>query len=240
MPELLIFPTRQVARVSEWHGFYTLPQIHRLTGVPLTTLYEWQRRRIISPSVEIVENDALERGYSYADLTIVRMLRALRDSHLDFRSAAIALNHLYHRLGPPSSGWGDALVYFDGKRIYAEKPDSWNITVATQYGQKIADVLFGEYFAALRAGESDASIIVPKQFWGFVQIDPEVMGGEPVVAGTRVPTGLLGSLFEKGKSIKELQLLYRPLTRTQVAKAIEYEKHLDEQEASTRKVASGR
>ena len=60
-------------------------------------------------------------GYSYADLTISKILRALRKDQLDLRHAGIALRHLWERLGPPDKGWADANVYIEGNKIYAEK-----------------------------------------------------------------------------------------------------------------------
>src|SRR4030042_5594879 len=110
----------QVVRPTiESQGFYSTSQVSRLARIPTSTLYEWRRRGIIRPSLELVEGGLVaDEGYSYSDLTLVRIIKALRDKHLDFDSAANALRHMYQRLGPPDTGWADEKVYVIGNRIY--------------------------------------------------------------------------------------------------------------------------
>jgi uncharacterized protein (DUF433 family)/DNA-binding transcriptional MerR regulator len=213
---------------GEWLGFYSTSQVSRLARVPLRTLYDWKSRGIIRPSVQLMDNDlvALD-GYSYADLTIIKILRALREDQINLSSAGVALRHLWERLGPPSRGWADAHVYLVGKRIYAEKQDKWETTAATQFGQKVETRLFGDLFQELKGQEEEGSILVPKDFRTFVDINPKVMGGQPVVRGTRVPTSILATLKAKGKSIKELVSLYSPIPMLTIKKAIAYEDFLD-------------
>lgn len=57
----------------------------------------------------------------------------------------------------------------------------------------------------------------------YVEINPEVMGGQPVIRDTRVPTSILATLREQGKSIAELVRLYQPVSRKLIVKALEYE-----------------
>ena len=76
-----------------WQGFYSTPQVARLAQVPLQTLYDWKARKIISPSMRVMDgNKQVLDGYSYADLTIIKILRALREDKLDLRHAGIALS----------------------------------------------------------------------------------------------------------------------------------------------------
>jgi uncharacterized protein (DUF433 family)/DNA-binding transcriptional MerR regulator len=213
---------------KEWQGFYSTTQVSRIAQVPLRTLYDWKARGIIKPSVLVMDNNLLVLdGYSYADLAIIKILRALREDQIDLSSAGVALRHLWERLGPPSRGWADAHVYLVGKRIYAEKKDEWETTAATQFGQKVETRVFGELFQELKKQEEEGSILVPTDFRTFVEIDPKVMGGQPVVRGTRVPTSILAMLKAQGKSLKELTRLYSPIPKGAIEKAIEYEDFLD-------------
>ncbi len=213
---------------NEWQGFYSTSQVSRLARVPLRTLYDWKARGIIKPSIQLMDNDLVVLdGYSYADLTIIKILRALREDQIDLNSAGIALKHLCERLGPPSRGWADEHVYLVGKRIYAEKQDEWETTAATQFGQKVETRLFGDLFKELEEQEEEGSILIPKDFRAFVEINPEIMGGQPVVRGTRVPTSIFTILKAQGKSSKELARLYSPIPRGTIEKAIEYEEFLD-------------
>ncbi|MBA7619221.1 hypothetical protein ES703_26558 [subsurface metagenome] len=213
---------------GKWKGFYSTPQVSRLARVPLSTLYDWKSRGIIRPSILLKDNDLVVLdGYSYADLTIIKILRALREDQIELSSAGIALKHLWERLGPPSRGWADAHVYLVGKRIYAEKQDEWETTAATQFGQKVEPRMFGDLFQELKEQEEEGSILVPRDFRAVVEINPEVMGGQPVVRGTRVPTSILATLKAKGKSIKELARLYALIPKGTIEKVIAYENFLD-------------
>ena len=214
--------------MAEWQGFYSTFQVSRLARIPTSTLYDWKARGIIKPSLKLMDGDLVVlEGYSYADLTIIRIMRALRQDQLNLNSVGVALRHLYERLGPPDHGWADANVYIVGKRIYAEKQDEWETTAATQLGQKVETRVFGDLFKELREQEEGGSILVPKEFSTAVEINPKVMGGQPVVRNTRVPTSILATLREKGKSLAEIARLYKPIPKGAIEKAIEYECYLD-------------
>ena len=216
-----------------WQGFYSTAQVSRLARVPLSTLYEWKRREIVSPDVEILNEhgEAIDHGYSYADLTIIKIMKAVSEKRLDLKSAHGTLRHLFQRLGPPDR-WEDAYVYIVGNRVFAEQPDEWDVTAATQLGQRVERRLFGDMFEELRGLEEPGAILIPPDFRPFIQIDPAIMGGEPVVRDTRVPTSILAALKRKGKSLAELARLYRPIAEGVIDKAIDYERFLDSEIAA--------
>ena len=215
--------------MTDWQGFYSTPQVSRLARIPLSTLYNWKQRGVIAPSVEVVDKDGrvVEEGYSYADLTIVKIMRALREDRLNLTSVGVALRHMYERLGPPSEGWSDASVYVVGNKVFAEKSDEWQTTSATGFGQRVATRLFGDLFPLLREQEEEGSILVPPDYTRYVEIDPGVMGGQPVVRDTRIPTSLFPTLLAKGKSIEDLVRLYYPIPREAIEKTLEFERYLD-------------
>ena len=212
---------------NEWQGFYSTSQVARLARVPIATLYDWRKRGIISPSLKSIENGLVaDEGYSYSDLTLVRIIKAMRDQRLDFDSAAKALRHMYERLGPPDRGWADEKVYVVGNSIYVNRPDVWEITDATALGQKVFECCFGELFDELREMDEEASIIVPVQYRKYVQVKPNIMGGEPIVRDTRIPTATLIALFaQHGR--EKLKKLYWCIPSEKIDKAIEYEQYLD-------------
>ena len=225
---IIPFP-RATTYMAEWQGFYSTPQVSRLARVPLSTLYSWKERAVIMPSVEVVDKDGyvVEEGYSYADLTIIKIMRALREDRLDLSSVGVALRHMYERLGPPSEGWSDANVYIVGNKIFAEKSDEWHTTSATGFGQRVATRLFGDLFPLLREQEEEGSILVPRDYSEYVEINPSIMGGQPVVRNTRIPTSLFPTLLAKGKSMDDLIRLYYPIPRETIEKTVEFEKYLD-------------
>lgn len=218
-----------MAKVSDWQGFYSIGEMARITLVPVSTLRRWERDGIIAPSivVEPSDGDPGVRGYSYGDLTIVRMIRAIREDRFDFQTAARALWHLYARFGPPRT-WKDVRVYFDGRDVFAEQPDNWPVTEATRVGQATMTDLFGALFERLREAEATGDILVPDQFREYVSIDANVMSGAPVIRGTRAPTSLFAALKAKGHSVERIASAYSMIPQGFIEKAIEYEKFVDE------------
>lgn len=215
--------------MDTWQGFYSTRQVSRLTKVPMSTLYNWKERRIVEPSVEVINEygDVVDEGYSYADLTNIRIMRALREDRLNLTSVGVALRHMHERLGPPSKGWSDANVYIVDNKIFAEQSDEWETTSATGFGQKVETRLFGDLFPLLRDQEEKGSILVPPDYTAYVEIDPNVMGGHPVIRNTRIPTSLFPTLLAKGKSIEDLIKLYYPVSRETIVKTVEFENYLD-------------
>ena len=218
---IIQFPMRK--RMAEWQGFYSRAQVSRLAGIPRRTLYDWKARGIIAPSVHVLSADLLaDDGYSYADLAIIKLMRGLRNRQLNLRSVAGALRHLYDRFGPPTStGWKNAHVFVVGKEVFAQKPDEWETTAATQYGQKAETRVLGELF------EEEAAILIPKEFRAYVEINLDVMDGQPVIRNTRVLTSTVAMMYEEGTSLAELTELYAPVPRIPIQNAIDFERALD-------------
>ncbi|GMU41892.1 MAG: hypothetical protein AMXMBFR23_27580 [Chloroflexota bacterium] len=214
---------------SAWTGFYTPLDVSRLARVPRSTLYRWQRNGVIVPSLEGEDG---EPGYSYADLTIIRLLRAIREKRIDFRTAGYALRHLYERLGPPSAGWSDAQVYFvsgpSGQlEVYAYLPDEWEVTDATRRGQRVEHRLLGEAFAELAseiAGlRDDDSVVIPREYRDYVTINPGIKGGTPIVKGTRIPTRVFVAMNRSGRSAAQIARMYSGISRNTVEAVLAYE-----------------
>lgn len=225
--KLILFPTMKKP-MRNWQGFYSTTQVSRLAGIPKRTLYAWKTKGIIAPSVQIIGAAGVkEEGYSYADLAIIKLMRGLRDRQLNLRSVAVALRHLFDRFGPPSGPqWQNAHVYLTGKVVDAQKPDNWGVTVATMGGQKRMEVIVGELF------EEEAALLVPRSFADYVEIDPNVMEGMPVVRNTRIPTSVLAMMDDQGASLDELEDLYAPTPRDFLRMGVEFERTLDKATAT--------
>ena len=228
--------------MTTWQGFYSTSQVSRLARIPRSTLYDWKARNILKPSVRIMSgNEVVDEGYSYADLTILRLTRAIRDKKLNMRSVCIALRHLIDRFGHPTNQeWSGVHVYIANNHVYAEKLDEWDVTAADRGGQKVETRLFDYVFNILRDMDEDGDILLPKGFSQCITIRPGVMGGDPVIKNTRIPTASIATKFHQGTSVNRLADLYQPVTRQCIEKAIEYEKYLDSPIAQAGEVVAGR
>ena len=220
----------------EWQGFYSTAQVSRLASIPRPTLYDWKARGIIAPSVQVVDAGlVVDEGYSYADLAIVKLMRSIRIRQLNLRSVAQALRHLYDRFGPPDGrGWENAHVYIIGRNVFATRPDEWDTTEAVRGGQRVITQILGQLF------EEEAFILIPREFDAYVEINPNVQNGQPVVRKTRVLTSTINSIFQQGVSLRELAGLYDPIPKQTIQKAIDYERALNGALAPAGTAASGR
>jgi len=61
----------------------------------------------------------------------------------------------------------------------------------------------------------------PENLKGVVQSDPEIMGGAPVFAGTRVPLQNLIDYLEGGESVEDFLEAFPTVTREQAIAVIE-------------------
>ena len=76
--------------------------------------------------------------------------------------------------------------------------------------------------------EEEAAILIPRAFSAYVEINLDVMDGQPVIRDTRVLTSTVAMMYEEGVSLGELAELYTPIPRIQIRKAVEFEESLDE------------
>ena len=213
---------------DRFQGFYSVSQVSRLARIPRGTLHSWKTRGIFQPSVQILVNgEVVDEGYSYADLTIVRLSRAIRDKKLNMRSVCIALRHLIERFGSPDTGWQGVHVYIANNHVYAERPDQWEVTAADKGGQKVEPKMFDDVFDILRNMDEGGDVLIPSGYSESITIDPNVMGGVPVVRNTRIPTTILAAKYHKGATIDRLVELYEPVSRESIERAIEYEEFLN-------------
>ena len=76
--------------------------------------------------------------------------------------------------------------------------------------------------------EEEASLLVPRDFAAFVEINPDIMQGMPVIRNTRIPTSVVSMMAEQGTDLDELEVLYAPTPRISLERAIDFERILDE------------
>ena len=208
-------------------GFYTTTEAARLARVPDSTVRYWDQKGYVVSNWEYVDEDGrTQYGYDFEALLLLRLLKLLRDNHIGMFRAIHVLRHCVDRFGAPGRSWNDIAVFaFDGGHVFAYRADEWQTTAATRRGQRAADELFGKDFQNLRQG-ADA-LLIPNEFWGFVEINPDVLDGSPVVRETRIRTAVLYAMSNLGRTTQDIVLnVYPFLTHLQVDKAVDFERSL--------------
>ncbi|MGH2586794.1 MAG: DUF433 domain-containing protein, partial [Dehalococcoidia bacterium] len=198
--------------------------------VPLHRLYAWRREGIVFPTVYATDFEGRETaGYTFETLVYLRLLRMLRDQGIALPKAVETVQFLRERFGPPSADWEKARIFVQGKDVFVDAKDEWEVTVSTRGGQKAATTLLGEEFADLR--ERADALLVPRQFRSAVEVDPEVRSGLPVVRGTTMQTAVLYALRQRGQSLRSIHAAYPHLGLPQIKGAIAFERFLDAEAA---------
>ena len=137
---------------------------------------------------------------------------------------------MLEKIGPPGPSWAEVRVWVDGKHVYLSEPDEWKTLEAQTLSQheaglqRVVDTFFGDAFMHLK-GSAD-SILVPAELLEHVEINAQIVDGEPVIRGTRIPTRTIWQLA-RSRSSSEIVKMYPFLTQRQIKSALEYEQYLE-------------
>lgn len=203
-------------------GHYSAERAGQLSGVPARTLYDWADAGVLVPDYA----NARPKAWSYRDLGFARLLAWLRQQGHDRPDAATRVGML--RSVMADAGQQVTEVRSDGSIILLGEE-----TVDRLTGQQVLDGMAG-LLAAFDLLEPIAEL-GRKRLWGpdllapsnLTVISPWVMGGEPVVRATRIPTASLHALrHERGLATGRIVALYPELDVEQVDDAIALEDRL--------------
>ena len=214
---------------ASWYmpqGFYSRTEAARLARVPLSTVSQWSTKGIVVPTSKWIDEDDKEvEGYSFEGLVYLRLVRLLRTQDFPMRAVVHAIDHLRDVFGPPSPNWEEARIFSDGRDIWVAHKDTWGVTSANRKGQKVAQVLLGPEFALLKQ-RADA-LLIPSEYKKYVEVDPRIRNGHPVVRKTTIQTATIYRLHETGRTYKRIHEYYPHLSRTQIVRANQFEQFLD-------------
>ncbi|MGH9118061.1 MAG: DUF433 domain-containing protein [Acidimicrobiales bacterium] len=203
-------------------GRYSAERACQLSGVPARTLYDWADARVLVPDYAT----ARPKAWSYRDLGFARLLAWLRQKGNDRPDAAERVAHLRSLMADSAQQVTE--VRSDGSVVLLGTE-----TVDRLTGQQVLNGM-ASFLAVFDLLEPIAEL-GRKRLWGpdlltpthLTAISPWVMGGEPVVRATRIPTASLHALhYERGLETARIVALYPELDAEQVEDAIGLEDRL--------------
>jgi uncharacterized protein (DUF433 family) len=209
-------------------GRYTAGRASQLSGVPQRTVYDWAKEKVLVPDYA----QGRPMHWSYRDLVFLRLVAWLR-SHGSDRVEAAERTRLVRQVLAESPVEVDH-VRTDGKVFLLGDESADRLTGAQVFSSMIG--LFDTFDLELHIAE----IHLPR-LWGpnlvspteHTYISPWVMGGEPCVEDTRIPTAsLLALRDERGLSARQVVALYPGLSTNVVAEAWDLESRLRRIEAA--------
>jgi uncharacterized protein (DUF433 family) len=170
-------------------GCYEAPRAAALSGVPLSTLYEWARKEVVVPSISAVPL----KLWSYQDLLLLRAVHWLRSRS----SAATKMPEIKAALAQTVrlglDPWStNVRIYVDARgSLYIQGPTE---RITDVHGQSVAEVP-PEHIDLLDVFERAPNLVQPNR---ALRITPGRLSGEPYVQGTRIGSLDLFALKRSG------------------------------------------
>lgn len=214
-------------------GFYTPFEASRIAQVPLWTVSFWRKSGVVVPSVKWIDEVNDEHiGYSFETVVYLRLIRLLREKGIPLVEATKIVKGLRDRFGVPSKKWSEAKIFVDIRKdvmAYSGK-DKWGSTDVTKGNQKVAEIILGDEFKKLK--ERADALLIPEKFLRYVEIDPAIQNGLPILLDSTIQTNLIHRLRQKGYSYDEIRSMYPFLPTDRILGAERYEVFLDQTLAS--------
>ena len=212
-------------------GRYGAERAAQLSGIPKSTLYWWARRGALVPDFASSE----PKNWSYRDLVLSRLMGWLRVHGMPLDQSEERVRMVRSLIGSLSDE-GPALVRTGGRGIIIDPHD-----VDTLTGQMVLEGVLA-YLPAFDLLEPLPGINLPEELSGrrairwapnllrptdLTRISPWVMGGEPCIVNTRVPTASLWALAkERSLRPEDIAALYPGVAVVAVREALDLERRL--------------
>lgn len=197
---------------------FPVPLAVALSGATVDQLAYWRRPTHSQPA--LLEPFAKRSGrylYSWADVIALRSIVFLRQekSLPRIRKAVQTLRNL------EADEWEHLSRYklaATGDSIVVLTPSGAVLDVGSHPGTILSEVLMRDVLDAFRTadGRRVSALPAPRP---KLSVNPDVLGGYPVVAGTRVPYDVVAGLAEDGYSDAEIVELYPSVKPGAVADA---------------------
>lgn len=217
-------------RVQTYDGSYRAGRAAALSGVPLSTIYNWARKGVVVPTV----SPEREKLWSYADLMALRIVSWLRhpkEGHGDdvptspmgeVRRALGRLGELGLDIWRPGPVPASPLLVDRSGRIYLAHADE----LVEASGQKVLsgdllDLLAPFQFQGERSTGPDLRLPRP-----HLRIVPNKCAGEPHLCGSRMRTLTVSALAGRGYEVADIARLYPEEDPVAIAEALELEASL--------------
>ena len=219
------------SRIGEYgsRGFYPVPDAARLVGTSANLLRRWASVDLVKPTISTSGAELRTvNGYSFEDLFYLRVLNMLRH-RVSLFEAAKTVSLITKRAGAPGAQWSRLQIKFINRKAWVYFPDQWGWTLAVDTGgtgQRGEErLLFPRAFRAL-SRRIDA-LIVPQRYWHYIEVNPDVRDGFPVLLGTSFETAVVKQLRDHGMSFAEMHTSFPSYSEMQLSMGYQFELYLD-------------
>jgi uncharacterized protein (DUF433 family)/DNA-binding transcriptional MerR regulator len=189
-----------------------------LTGATLGQLGYWRKTGVLAPEL----SEARPVLYSLRDLIALRTAVYLRTDR-SLQAIRKALQTL-HDIGETDHLSSYRLVS-QGRKSIALVRDDGAVDLVERPGQSLTVVKLGDVLRSFPLGDVEVpNLLHPRR---RLSVDPQVRGGHPVVAGTRVPFELVASLVRDGVAPEKIADFYPSVTAAAARDAADFADYVD-------------
>ncbi|HLI56698.1 MAG TPA: DUF433 domain-containing protein, partial [Actinomycetota bacterium] len=212
-------------------GRYGAERASQLSGIPKSTLYWWARRGALVPDFAGSE----PKNWSYRDLVLSRLMGWLRVLGMPLDASAERVRMV--RTGLVSlADEGATVVRSDGRSLLIDPHEADELTGQLLLEGALAFLPSFDLLEPLRATALPAEL--PKgqtKHWApnlvrpsdLTRISPWVMGGEPCIVNSRLPTASIWALAqERNLRPEDITALYPEVDIVSVREALDLERKL--------------
>jgi uncharacterized protein (DUF433 family) len=200
-------------------GRYAADRAAQLSGVPKSTVYDWQRNDVYVPDYA----HGTPMAWSYRDLVYLRVLAWLRQNGMPRPLASERVSLLKAHVAA-------------GNTVTEVVADSRHMGIDGDGAEKFEapSVLFPDFLSTFNVLDA-VEEFGQRRLWGpdlvaptkLTYISPWVLGGDPCVDGTRIQTAALFTLrTDRGLSAEDVLALYPDLDSQRVDDAYGLERRL--------------
>jgi uncharacterized protein (DUF433 family) len=200
---------------------FTADTVSRLTGLSVPQLHRWDRSGFFAPSfADPDRRRPYSRIYSFVDVVGLRTIAELRERGIPLselkKVRAFFATHT-------NEDWANRRFYVVGRRLFFSHDAA--VVAARPLGQQVECAILdlGPIASDLDAAVRRLADRTADEI-GRVSRDRFIMGGAPVLAGTRIPTATVDWFYRNGYDTDGIIREFPRLTPNDVAAAVRFER----------------
>lgn len=200
---------------------FTTDMVTRLTGLTVRQLHSWDRTGFFVPCfADPRRRRPHSRVYSFADIVGLRTIARLREHGVSFPDLKRVREFF---ASGTNKDWGSRRFYVVGRRVFFTHEDA--VLAAKPLGQRVdRNILDLESIVSdLTEDVRQLTKRGPDEI-GAITTDRLIMGGVPIIAGTRIPTATVDWFVRNGYGIDAIVREFPRLEDRDIAAAIDWER----------------
>jgi len=204
---------------------YSVSETAHHLGLPRSTVNAWVSGQPGFESVILVDSQE-SRILSFRNLVEIYNLSALKDYGVRLPAVRKAIRYLRDRFNTDHP-LADQKFFTDGHNVFIKKYGE--IVDISNAGQLAMSEVMSRYLKRVVRDKKGLPVRLYPRISSrvddnrqSVSIDPQILFGQPCLAGTRIPTSVIGERYKAGDSISDLMEDYG-CTAAQIEDALRYE-----------------